>query len=143
MGYSPWGHKELDPAEHTHNAPGSGLAWAQGHASALALAPGPPSVALLSCDRPELPALDSLILLSEQLKGFVIFYALKLPRRGDHKEVRKYEKSIISILQSTGLNSKVMRQLSQSNQDPLQDSVHAPGHLFCSPACQHSQDVRE
>ena len=76
--------------------------------------------------QPSATCVGVLILPSGQLKGFVIFHALKLPRRRDYKEVRKYEKSIISILQSAGLNSKVMRQLGQSNQDPLQDNVHAP-----------------
>ena len=93
--------------------------------------------------QPSATCVGFLTLPSEQLKGFVIFHALKLPRRSDYKEARKYDKSIISILQSSGLNSKVMRQLGQSSQDPLQDSVHAPWRSFCSPACQHSQDVRE
>ena len=59
-GYSPWSHKGSDMTEHTCDTPSSALICAQARPAAPALVSGPPWVALLSCDSPVLPVLDSL-----------------------------------------------------------------------------------
>ena len=79
VGYSPWGHKESDMTEHTHDTPGLDLTCAQARPAAPTLVSGPLWVALLSCDSPVLPVLYSLYSHQSSSKVLLSFMAWNYP----------------------------------------------------------------